>query len=198
MPAASADAKHGDLSARQVALIGLASVLISAVFSILTGVVTANLAGASAAKVTTQQLSGETEKSRAEFLRGQRQALYGKIIADQRRLRDSESAMKDYLSAPPKQSTDEDASNKLKNTTSLLYAFSDDVATAEILASEDVRQEVRKLRETHNKICADLGRLISRGPDANDLRKELGELENKRVETVRALYQSARKDMGAE
>jgi hypothetical protein len=181
-----------------VALIGLAGVLISAVFSILTGVVTANLAGNSAARVAAQQLSGETEKSRSEFLRGQRQALYGKIITDQRRLRDSETAMKNYLSAPPQQSTDEDASNKLKDTKSLLYAFWDDVATAEILASEDVRQEVRSLRDTHNETCDDLERLISRGSDANDLRKKLDELEGKRMETVRALYQSARKDMGSE
>jgi hypothetical protein len=197
-PAASADAKHADLSARQVALIGLAGVLVSAVFSILTGLVTANLAGASAARVTSQQLSGETEKSRAEFLRGQRQVLYSKIIADQRRLRDSETAMKTYLSAPPKQSTDEDVSNNMKNTRSLLYVFFDDVAVAEIVASEDVTQEVRKLRGTHTEICDDLDLLISQGPDANDLRNRLGGLEKIRVETIRALYKSARKDMGAE
>ena len=48
-------------------------------------------AAKAASDTVTQQVSGEPDKSRAEFLRGQRQALYSRIIADERKLFEMEN-----------------------------------------------------------------------------------------------------------
>lgn len=43
------------------------------------------------------QLSGETDRSRAEFLRGQRQVLYVQVISDYEKLRAAEYAYPDPI-----------------------------------------------------------------------------------------------------
>jgi len=74
------------ISTRQAALIGLVGVLLAAALSVLAGVISARLAGEAAARTTALQLSGETERSRAEFLRGQRRVLYARVVSHVRML----------------------------------------------------------------------------------------------------------------
>jgi hypothetical protein len=69
------------ISTRQAALIGLVGVLVAAFLSVLAAVISARLAGEAAARTTALQLSGETARSRAEFLRGERRVLYARVVA---------------------------------------------------------------------------------------------------------------------
>jgi hypothetical protein len=89
-----ASARIGAVSAKQAALIGLVGVLLSALLSVLAGVVSARIAGQEAARTTAVQLSGETERSRAEFLRGQRRVLYTRVVSHVRIL---DLKMDDYV-----------------------------------------------------------------------------------------------------
>jgi hypothetical protein len=82
------------ISTRQAALIGLVGVLLAAVISVVAGVISARIAGEEAAKTTASQLSGETERSRAEFLRGQRRVLYARVVSHVRIL---DLKMQDYV-----------------------------------------------------------------------------------------------------
>jgi hypothetical protein len=56
------------ISTKQAAMIGLVGVLLAAVISVVAGVISARIAGDEAARTTALQLSGETERSKAEFL----------------------------------------------------------------------------------------------------------------------------------
>jgi hypothetical protein len=70
------------VSNKQVAFIGAITALISAAITIPVAWVSSHSAADSAIKTTTTQITGETERSRAEFLRGQRQSAYGLFLTD--------------------------------------------------------------------------------------------------------------------
>src|SRR5215213_6481719 len=82
------------ISTKQAALIGLVGVLLAAVLSVVAGVISAHLTGQAAARTTALELSGETERSKAEFLRGQRRELYVRVASHVRTL---DLKMDDYL-----------------------------------------------------------------------------------------------------
>jgi hypothetical protein len=74
------DARATALSTKQAAIIGAIAALLSSALTIPTTLIAASRAGDTALQTTMTQLSGETEKSRAEFLRSQRQRLYISVI----------------------------------------------------------------------------------------------------------------------
>jgi hypothetical protein len=141
-----------------VAIIGLIGVLISAAFSVLTGVVTARLAGSSAANVTAQQLAGETDKSRAEFLRGQRQILYSKIVADENEIFNAEWKTENTLitDGPRKAGQQLDVARDLEVKSWETYQ-----AQVEILASGDFKSCFARLHLIHENERLQLITLLS-------------------------------------
>jgi hypothetical protein len=58
-----------------------------------------NKAGENAVKATNVQLNGETDRSRAEFLRGEQLVLYSKVITAEQLLRDTEIQQWDAIHA---------------------------------------------------------------------------------------------------
>jgi hypothetical protein len=74
----------------RVAHIGLIGAVVTA---LITALVAGPIAGYYALSNTTKQLAGETERSRLDFQRGQRQAAYGAMVADEHLLRDSETRL---------------------------------------------------------------------------------------------------------
>jgi hypothetical protein len=71
------EAAHiGKISATQVAMIGLISALISATI----GIPVAYISTQSALKTTQVQITGETDRSKSEFLRSQRRDAYAKLL----------------------------------------------------------------------------------------------------------------------
>ena len=109
-----------------------------------------------AAKNVRTQLSGETEKSRAEFLRGQRQTLYTKIIVDETALKQAESETYRYLIfSNPK------ARPQWTATIDLIAAFkADNRASVEIMASEYFRSCFLKLIENHENARITLAEFV--------------------------------------
>jgi hypothetical protein len=79
-PLPAPERRTNSVSTKQAAYIGLVGVLLSAILSIVAGLISAKLAGDAAANTVAQQQSGESERSRAEFLRGQQQVLYASLV----------------------------------------------------------------------------------------------------------------------
>lgn len=79
---ASADAKHASVSAKQVAIIGAIAGLLSAAISVPTSIWNTNRTSETATHNVELQVASETQKSKAEFLRGKRQILYVQLAID--------------------------------------------------------------------------------------------------------------------
>jgi len=92
----------------------------------------ARTAADAAVQAVSLQLSGETEKSKAEFLRGRRQILYTKIIAEEREVQQAEVQTYNFSSySKPK------ASRQWNVTSQLVGRFQvDNTPSVEIMASE--------------------------------------------------------------
>jgi hypothetical protein len=137
----------------QVAFIGAAAVLLAALLSVLAAVISANLAARAAARNTSETMTGETERSKAEFLRSQRQRLYAKIVADEDALISEESSwQQNLLYSLLTNEGDYDAQKKRVND--LLSAFTRDRAPLEVIGSAPVRQIYDKLLDSHTGVVS--------------------------------------------
>jgi hypothetical protein len=160
-------------------------------------------AAKAASETVTKQLFGETEKSRAEFLRGQRQVLYSRIIGHERQVLEAEGEV--GLSNPSHPDCDLDPNDcprpeirkKLSKAYSSLATLESDVPESEIIASAEVRGHIKHLIEIHHQILYRLyidhgGVRVGSGPPS------FTELNAERSASLEALYVRARKEMGAE
>jgi hypothetical protein len=142
-----------------------------------------------AVKAVSVQLSGETDRSRAEFLRGQRRVLYSTIIAHETEIREAERKLaKDIEDAPrPGVSVDR------------LWAqyanLNRDRPPAEIIASPSARAQLAALTDYQNSAKAHFKSMSLKG----EVNQEwIWKYEGKRQKSFDAFCQAARKDMGSE
>jgi len=116
---------------------------------------TARTAADAAVKAVSVQLSGETEKSRAEFLREQRRILYSTIIADEIRLHKAEQkGFSDmYKDQQRKRKRTKQANSKLTSGVAEKFEkLEQDQTSAEVIASPTTRSRSAALVEVHNKL----------------------------------------------
>jgi hypothetical protein len=122
------------------------------------------VAAKSAAETVTKQVSGETEKSRAEFLRGQRLVLYSKILTDEQRLMDAENAVDSWQPIDGPKNFDE----RLKTVGLRRRALQADMSSAQILASKEFIHDLDALYRSHQNIQARSVIEHLRSGDANE------------------------------
>jgi hypothetical protein len=182
------------VSNKQVAFIALLGVLVSAALSFGSAEMASRRSAQSASETIKQQMNGETDRSKAEFLRGQRQVLYSKIIADEREIWEAEQA------ALYARNSGEEPKSLDKALNTMRSAFAADLASAEIIASPTVRSHVTELYYIHWEALDHLGapllhyelRLV------RDDMPAMAEINSKRRLALKAFYETARKDMGSE
>lgn len=134
------------MSARQAALIGAMAVILSSVIAILASYVSASLASSSTLRAASLQVSGESEKSRAEFLRGQRQVLYAQVIGHERAL---SSALARFYDADPDGRAS--AWKPLRNSTDKAKSrFDGDESSIVVLGSESAVKQFKLLKESYD------------------------------------------------
>ena len=104
-------------------------------------------AAKAASDTVTQQVSGETDKSRAEFLRGQRQALYSRIIADERKLSKWRMARSGRIIRSGK---------KFDRIKVQLAQLQTHTPTAEIVASPAAGEQLANLIDVHLRIIREM------------------------------------------
>jgi hypothetical protein len=169
------------VSNRQVALIALAGVLVSAGLSFGSAELVSRRTTESATATIERQLNGETERSRAEFLRGQRQILYSQIIADERKLVEVEDQNEEWSNNRElliAQSNIQRQFNQLKGH----------APTVEIIASKEVGEQFAKLIDIRGQMIEQM----RQGGGA-----DMGPMRQQQDEVLSAFYRAARKDMGA-
>lgn len=86
----SEDARLSAVSGRQIAIIGAIAGIVSALVAVPVTIWSTNAAGQNAIETVRTQLAGETEKSRAEFLRERRRVLYSDVVTAEKVLQDTE------------------------------------------------------------------------------------------------------------
>jgi hypothetical protein len=175
------------------ALLALGGTLWSAHLSAKASDKAAQTAADAAVKTVSVQLSGETEKSRAEFLRGQRITLYSTIIADDIALHEAERHTYTELMKTPK-------SKKIKSIDRVnkqLAKLNQDRPTAEIIASLPVRNALAALYEVHGREAAQLTLMSFRDRKSGDPEK-FSAIELDRQRSFDNFCEVARKDMGSE
>jgi hypothetical protein len=186
------DAEISARSTKHAAWVAAGAAILAAILAFGVTWWSAEKAADSTAETVATQLSGETEKSRAEFLRGQRQVLYSTAITHERELYRAEFETDDAMG-------EAEVSRLFKRVLELKSKLDQDAATAEIIASEPVREQLRLLSLQHGKIRGIMqGGIESRyrGTESyNDARLKLNE---ERWKIVDAFYLAARKDMVSE
>jgi hypothetical protein len=150
----------------------------------------AQTAADAAVKAVTIQLSGETEKSRAEFLRGQRRILYSTIIAHDTGIREAERKLVDDIQKTRRHNLSTD---RLWAKYAKLVR---DKAPAEIIASEPARKQLAALTETQNSAKARFKLMSLKGKVDIDDVDWIYKYEDKQQKAFDAFCQAARKDMG--
>jgi hypothetical protein len=152
----------------------------------------AKSAADSAFKAVSVQLSGETEKSRAEFLREQRRILYSTIIAHEIGIREAERKLVDDIGRTRRHNI----------STDRLWAqyakLEQDVPPAEIIASPPARAQLAALTGTQNSARAHFKLMSLKGEVHEDSADWTGRYEDQRQKSFHAFCQAARKDMGSE
>jgi len=144
-PAPSPDAHHAAVSTRQAALIGAVAVILSALIAIAASYISASLASTSTLRAASLQVSGENDRSRAEFLRGQRQVLYAQVL-------DHERALNGAVELYSSQDVDERESKLEPIVQSFVKAkrnFDDDESSIMILGSDGAIKQYRSLNEAY-------------------------------------------------
>jgi hypothetical protein len=79
----SSDGVISARTTRNAALVAAVAAILAAALALVGTLWSARVAAQAAIDSVSQQLSGETERSRAEFLRGQRQVMYTKMVKDE-------------------------------------------------------------------------------------------------------------------
>jgi hypothetical protein len=160
----------------------------------------ARTAADAAVKAVSIQLSGETEKSRAEFLRDQRRILYSTIIADEIKLREAEQKRDhDIVNSAGSRALPVPVRIKpMSPVAKQLSKLNQDKPSAEIIASPPVRARLATLYEVHQNIVTILTFMSTRGSKSDSDYARLLQLEGEREKAVDAFCQAARSDMGSE
>jgi hypothetical protein len=199
---ATPDAKLSQVSTIQAAGMGAIATLVAAVIALGAATWSGRIAANAAVKAASQQQTGETDRSRAEFLRGQRQDLYGSVAAHEQALNESQESFIDHardLTSPQLRALLKDGRNP-----PLLQTLENDQFRMEILGSPKVRATFSKL------ISAQLQRqdyfrrtlrLLSIKSDWDILRPRYERQDLMQVEIAeleRQLMTNARLDMGSE
>jgi len=176
------DAEISARSTKHAAWVAAGAAILAAILALGGTLWGSHMAADSASRTVAQQVSGETEKSRAEFLRGQRQVLYSQIIADERKLFDMENdaEWRNY----------KERSRAVEKMRLQYRQLEMRTPTTEIIASGEAGDQLAKLVDIHNKRI--VGMVRPRAvPPQQDLRDQ-------RELTLSAFFRAARKDMGAE
>lgn len=163
-------ARIGAVSTRTAAIIGVAGVLLSAGFSFASGLVSAHISSQSSVNAVAKQLSGETDRSRAEFTRSQRQVAYLSVVDDQQSLSELYDAMQQNLvDTPPTEKSPTakyftnsdraaDVEHKLDSSDSALVQIFSDSTTQQAYSNLLDRQSKRLLAiERVRKACIGTG-----------------------------------------
>jgi hypothetical protein len=209
---ASTDAEVSARSTKHAAWVAAGSAIIAAIVAV-GGTVwsgresveasdrAAQTAADTAVKAVSIQLSGETEKSRAEFLPEQRRVLYITIIAHEVEIHESEQKIIDDIAVAGKGKTIRATADKLATRYEKLEK---DRPPAEIIASPPVRERLAALSKTHRDVRQKIFVLAFRdethgidGLDGDDL-VWINRYEKERKNAFDAFCQAARKDMGSE
>jgi hypothetical protein len=177
---------------KRAAVITLVGVLVSVVLSTGASIFISDRTADSAANTMQQQLSGETDRSRAEFLRGKRQVLYSTIVAHETAIRNAE----DKLVA------DIVRTRRHNISTDSLWAqyakLERDEPPAKIVASPPVRAQLEALTKTQNSARSHFKMMSLKGTVDDDASVWISRYQGKRQKTFDAFCQAARKDLGSE
>lgn len=132
----------------------MVAAVVSGVLAIVGTIVGGVIAGSSASSTVERQLSGETEKSRAEFLRTQRQSLYAKIIGHEQDLLEAEDH---YLTAMGTATFDIEVHNRLAPAMYRNHQLlSQDKTNIDIIASDPCREAFEAWFTEHAQILTAL------------------------------------------
>jgi hypothetical protein len=146
-------------------------------------------------KAVTIQLSGETEKSRAEFLRGQRRILYSTIIAHQLGIREAERKLVDEIVKSPGPSGSPGRAFTKDRLWAQYAKLARDKPPAEIIASPPARAQLAALTKTQDSAKSHFKLMSFKGEVDEDW---IYKYEDKQQKSFDAFCQAARKDMGSE
>jgi hypothetical protein len=109
------------------------------------------------------ELSGETDKSRAEFLRSQRQKLYGEVISHELQLREREAAFATLILDPARAADlERDFPAINKNYGKARGVLDRDRFQVDILGSPPFRTAYAQLVQEHNNQSGVLYKLLDR------------------------------------
>jgi hypothetical protein len=200
------DAEISARSTKHAAWVAAGAAILAAILSIGGAYWSAERAARSASETVSKQVSGETEKSRAEFLRAKRQELYSKVIADEGELSQMENEIlkKAYENsqakvkpAPPKSLDD-----FLRPLDSKRKSLERDRSVIDILASDGVRDAYSKLVDLrdiqHNELFLLTMCSLIPNCDFDAEKKDYLEEEAAYLWARGQLTRAARHDMGSE
>jgi hypothetical protein len=149
-------------------------------------------AAAAAVKAVSVQLSGETDRSRAEFLRGQRQRLYSTIVAHEIGIHEAENKLVKDIEQTRQH-------NISTNPLWTQYAkLERDEPSAEIIASPPARAQLAALTKTQNSARAHFKLMSLKGEVDEAAMDWISRYQDKRQKEFDAFCQAARRDMGSE
>jgi hypothetical protein len=177
---------------KRAAVITLVGVLVSVVLSTGASIFISDRTADSAANTMQQQLSGETNRSRAEFLRGKRQVLYSTIVAHEVGISEAEHKLVNDI----------EKTRRHNLSTDRLWAqyakLERDEPPAKIVASPPARAQLAALTATQNSARSHFKLMSLKGEVDEDSMDWTSRYEDKREKAFDAFCQAARKDMGSE
>jgi hypothetical protein len=188
-PTTLTDAEISARSTKHAAWVAAGAAILAAILALGGTLWGSHMAAESASKTVAQQVSGETEKSRAEFLRGQRQVLYSTIVAHEIGIRKAEKKVVEDIEKTRRH-------NISTNPLWAQYAkLERDKPPAEIIASPPARAQLGALTDNENSAKSHF-KLMSLKGEVNQ--EWIWKYEDKRQKSFDAFCQAARKDMGSE
>ncbi len=177
---------------KRAAVITLVGVLVSVVLSTGASIFISDRTADSAASTMQQQLSGETDRSRAEFLRGKRQVFYSTIVSHEIAIGKAEKKLVDEIVKTRRHniSTDPLWAQYVK--------LERDEPPAKIIASPDTRAQLAALTKTQNSARAHFKLMSLKGEVDEAAMDWIYRYQDKRQKAFDAFCQAARKDLGSE
>jgi hypothetical protein len=194
------------VSNKQVAVIALIGVLVTAAASFWSAELGSRRSSQSATATIERQLNGESDRSKAEFLRGQRQEVYGWIVTDERELTALEEDMYNDITSSTRRKAERAArgsrSDFLDPFNKRLEKYKRNGPVIEIMASPAVRDTYSALISSRDTLHLQLYGLLQCRADAacdmNVKEKEYSDSYRYIEEQRTQLVSAARRDMEAE
>jgi hypothetical protein len=188
------DAEINALSTKHAAWVAAGAAILAAVIAFGGTWWSAGVAAKAASETVTKQLSGETEKSRAEFLRGQRQILYAKIVVAEAAVKRGQDQTFDatFENIPKVRIQNYLATRELQGKFETDY-----LGSAEIIASEDFKSCYFRLIFNNEDAARQASSFIFGTPQRRkQAQAKFSEIYNEREANLLKLYEAARRDMG--